>query len=86
MRNLFLVLGALALQACSLAPQVKVHEPTSARAAPPPFRAAQPQDGAIFQAAAYRPLFEDRRARFVGDALTVVINEKISSAQKNATR
>ena len=31
----------------------------------------------------YRPLFEDRRARYVGDTLTVVINES-TSASKNA--
>ena len=35
-------------------------------------------NGAIFQAVAYRPLFEDHRARLVGDTLTVDIVEKIS--------
>lgn len=85
MRRTFLATAALALlHGCFLAPQVRVHEPTTARA-PLPAPTARARDGAIFQAGGYRPLFEDRRARFVGDTLTVVINERISSAQKNAT-
>jgi len=38
--------------------------------------------GSIYQSAAYRPLFEDHRARMVGDTLTVQIVEKISAVQK----
>lgn len=82
-RALVLLVAAAALCACS-APQVRVHEPTSVRppaAVPPPARA----DGAIYRAESFRPLFEDRRARHVGDTLTIVINEKISAAQQNAT-
>ncbi len=30
-------------------------------------------NGAIFQGASYRPLFEDHRARLVGDTITVQI-------------
>jgi flagellar L-ring protein precursor FlgH len=37
-------------------------------------------NGAIFQAAQYRPLFEDHRARLVGDTLTVQIVEKVSAS------
>jgi flagellar L-ring protein precursor FlgH len=84
MRRIFFAAAALAVQGCSLAPEVQVHQPTTARA-PQPVLVAQPRNGAIFQTAGYRPLFEDRRARFVGDTLTVVIHENISSAQKNAT-
>lgn len=40
-----------------------------------------PVTGSIYQAAAYRPLFEDHRARMVGDTLTIQIVEKISASQ-----
>jgi flagellar L-ring protein FlgH len=42
-------------------------------------------NGAIYQAAAYRPLFEDHRARLPGDTLTVVIVEKINAVQKSTS-
>ncbi len=42
-------------------------------------------NGAIFQAAAYRPLFEDHRARIVGDSITVQIVEKVSATQKSTS-
>lgn len=38
--------------------------------------------GSIYQSAQYRPLFEDHRARMVGDTLTVQIVEKVSASQK----
>lgn len=79
-------LAALVLGGCFMSPQVKVHEPTTTRPAPAAASAASAAaGGAIFQAASYRPLFEDRRARYVGDTLTVVLNEKISASQKSNT-
>ena len=42
-------------------------------------------NGAIFQAGQYRPLFEDHRARMVGDSLTVQIVEKVSASQKSTS-
>lgn len=39
--------------------------------------------GSIYGSANFRPLFEDRRARHVGDLITIVINERVSSSQKN---
>ncbi|MDB5777103.1 MAG: flagellar L-ring protein FlgH [Herbaspirillum sp.] len=42
---------------------------------------APPASGAIFQSAAYRPLLEDRRARLVGDTMTILINEKTSAGK-----
>ena len=41
--------------------------------------------GSIYQAAQYRPLFEDYRARLVGDSITVQIVEKISATQKSTS-
>jgi len=53
--------------------------PTTARPQAMPQHAAP--TGGIFQAAAYRPLFEDRKPRYVGDILTVNINEKLNASQ-----
>ena len=41
--------------------------------------------GSIFQASTYRPLFEDHRARLVGDTLTVQIAEKVAASQKSTS-
>jgi flagellar L-ring protein precursor FlgH len=66
---------------------VEMHQPLTAR--PQQYVAPPPTQGAIFQATSmvrsvYQPLFEDRRARAVGDSLTISINEKIN-ASKTAT-
>lgn len=47
--------------------------------------AVAPSNGAIYQAAAYRPLFEDHRARHVGDTLTINIVEKVSASQSSTS-
>ena len=78
-----LLLGAVALAGCSAVPSSIVLQPTGARpaaAAPPPAA-----NGAIFQSAAYRPLFEDRRARLVGDMLSIVITEKTNAVKAGAS-
>ena len=43
-------------------------------------------NGAIFQSSQYRPLFEDHRARLVGDTLTVQIVETVSASQSNSSK
>ncbi len=42
-------------------------------------------NGAIFQPTQYRPLFEDHRARLVGDTLTVQIVEKVAASQTSTS-
>ncbi len=42
-------------------------------------------NGAIFQSGSYRPLFEDHRARLLGDTLVVQIVEKVSASQKSTS-
>ena len=42
-------------------------------------------NGSIFQTGQYRPLFEDHRARLIGDSLTVQIVEKVSATQKSTS-
>ena len=44
-----------------------------------------PSNGSIYQAASYRPLFEDHRARIAGDTLIVQIVEKISASQSSTS-
>lgn len=77
------VLGAAFLSGCAVAPDSIVQQPTTARPAVPV--AASAANGAIFQAASYRPLFEDRRARMVGDTLVIAINERTSAGKSSAT-
>ena len=80
-----LVAGAgLLLAGCSVIwPRVEVADTTP----PVPVALPQPQaaTGAIFQAGNYRPLFEDHRARLVGDTLTVQIVEKVAATAKSTS-
>ena len=86
-----LALAALALlsgcAAIQPTPPTAVHQPMTAR---PEARAqAVPATGAIYQVAYARPLFEDRRARQVGDTITINLVERNTaqkSANANATR
>lgn len=47
--------------------------------------ASRPANGSIYQNAAYRPAFEDRRARLVGDAVTIQIVENVTASQKSTS-
>jgi flagellar L-ring protein precursor FlgH len=62
--------------------KVEIAGPTSAR--PQPQIVAPVASGGIYQAASFRPLFEDRRARFVGDTLVMIINEKTSASNQTS--
>lgn len=64
-------------------PPVDVIKPTSTR--PEPVVLAPVASGSIYQAASYRPLFEDHRARLVGDTITVQIVEKVSATQSSSS-
>lgn len=86
MNKLYLAVLALCAGCAHVgSPKVDIAEPTNAlpQAQPPVTPAAA--NGAIFQAAQYRPLFEDHRARLVGDTLTVQIVEKISASQSSTS-
>jgi flagellar L-ring protein FlgH len=74
--------GVAGIAACSTVPETIVQHPTNVRPqVPTPVPSA---NGAIFQASAYRPMFEDRRARMVGDMLTISINERTSAGKSAA--
>jgi flagellar L-ring protein FlgH len=79
------IIASALLSACVSAPTSIVNGPTSARPLPPPYPPAAQNNGAIFQAANYRPAFEDRRARHVGDVINVVITESTSAVKNGAS-
>jgi len=75
--------AAMLLSACiTLAPS-RVDMGETRPVLPVPVAAPVVNNGAIFQAGQYRPLFEDHRARLVGDTLTVNIVEKVSATQSS---
>jgi flagellar L-ring protein precursor FlgH len=55
-------------------------------ARPEPRNETQSNNGAIYNVASARPLFEDRRARFVGDTITINIAERTQAAKKSDTK
>lgn len=81
MRKLLIAIPVLLGLAACATPSTDVHQPMTAR--PADRKVAAPADGAIFHAGANeRPLFEDRRARNVGDILTINIVEKTTANDK----
>ncbi|QDF98158.1 flagellar biosynthesis protein FlgH [Azoarcus sp. DD4] len=78
------ILAAVVLSGCASVystPPTAIHQPSSMR---PEMRPqAVPATGSIYQQAQVRPLFEDRRARNVGDIITINLVER-NTAQKSA--
>ena len=86
-----IAVGLLALlsncAAIQTTPPSAVHQPMSVR--PEAMATALPANGAIYQTVQARPLFEDRRARRIGDTITINLVERNTaekSANANATR
>ena len=81
------LLSILLLAACvETPPRPIVQQPMTAR--PPKVVAEAEPTGGIFQSTSggrYHPMFEDRRARSVGDTLIVTINENTSASKKSST-
>jgi flagellar L-ring protein precursor FlgH len=79
------LVAVLILAGCATTvPPTAVHQPMTARPAPKVDIA--PSSGAIFSVASARPLFEDRRARFVGDTLIINIQEKVQASKKSENK
>lgn len=80
------IMGAalLTLAGCANTPSSSIHQPTTAR--PAGHKSVDlPGNGAIFQAGQNEwPLFEDRRARNVGDILAINIVEATSASEKSS--
>ena len=86
MKPIVLLAGiAAVLCGCvATAPPTAVHQPMSIR--PEARNYSPPSNGAIFNLASSRPLFEDRRARFVGDTITINIVEKVQASKKSENK
>jgi len=82
LRNILMVLAILVLAGCNTDPSTNVRQPMTIR--PNPATPAAEADGAIYHVANSRPMFEDRRARFVGDTLTVTLVEKTAGSTSSA--
>jgi len=80
------VTALLIAHICSgCAPTVVYREPINEG---PGFRAAPPQivaNGSIYQGATNRFLFEDRKARRVGDLITIILDERTVSSKSAST-
>lgn len=81
---LIAVFAVLVIAGCVSSKTVSVHQPLTVR--PPEPKLPAYANGAIFSGAGYQPLFEDRRARNVGDTLIVTINEKINASKDSSTK
>ena len=78
------VLLALTLPGCALY-DTRLGMQTPPPVLPVPAATTPGTPGAIYNASTYRPLFEDHRARLVGDTLTVAIVEKVTATQKSTS-
>ena len=80
-----LCLLPLGLAACvTTTPPTAVHQPMAIR--PEAHSPAAGGNGSIYSMSNARPLFEDRRARFVGDIITINIAEKVQASKRWQTR
>lgn len=83
-RKLWLAGLLLGLAGCVSNPPTNVHQPMTVK--PIERKVAAPADGAIFHAGINeRPLFEDKRARNIGDILTINIVEKTAGDRKSSS-
>lgn len=74
------LVAAGTLTGCMTTPASNIHQPMTARPAPPPDHAAS--NGSVYYAGV-RPLFEDRRARQVGDTITINLVENTKAAKSS---
>ena len=81
------VLSALFFAGCTITPlsPVEVELPKNSRSAAIDSKPEPQANGAIYQVGAHRGLFEDRRARKMGDLLTISIEEKTSAKQSSTS-
>ena len=82
------LLAAAVLSGCALnnPPPVDMGStaPVTAVAIAPPAQAVS-NSGSLYQASRYRPVFENRRARMVGDTVMVQIVEKVAASQMQSS-
>lgn len=74
---------ALVINGCSVTPTSIVNQPTTART--PQLNNTPNNNGSIYNASSYRPMFEDRRPRFIGDIVTINITENTTATKANGS-
>lgn len=79
---ILLIAVAALVDGCAVVPPTIVGHPTTVK---PDRNPATPPSGSIYQAAAFRPMFEDYRARGVGDVIIMTINEATSAGKTAAS-
>lgn len=79
--NFTMVAATVMLSGCAVTPPTIVQHPLTAK---PDHPGVTPSNGAIFQTATYRPVFEDFRARQVGDVIIMTINENTTAGKSAA--
>lgn len=79
-----LLLATLLAGCVTTTPSTAIHQPMTVR--PEAKQVMTPANGSIYNVATSRPLFEDRRARLVGDTITINITEKTAAAKKSDTK
>ena len=77
------LLSAVLLSGCAITPTSIVQYPTTTRAPMP--EPVVVNNGSIYQPSTYRPAFEDRRARHVGDTMTIAITERTNAVKAGAS-
>jgi flagellar L-ring protein precursor FlgH len=85
--SLVLVVALLGSGCQSLPPKVVVDfaEPKVSPVAASAQAPVRPNSGSLFQTVSYRPAFEDRRARLIGDTITIQIVENVTASQKSTS-
>lgn len=84
-RVLLSLLSVTVLSACvTSTPSTMVHQPMTIR--PEPRTDVYATQGAIYNVGGSRPLFEDRRARYIGDTITINIVENTSASKNSETK
>ena len=80
------IAAAVLASGCALSPNapppVDMPVATTPPVLQPREQLAQTPSGSLFNASRYRPAFEDRRARLVGDLVTVQIVESVTASQR----
>jgi len=80
----------LVLSGCALSPNAPPPVDMPVATTPPMLQpreqTAQTPTGSLFNASRYRPIFEDQRARMVGDTVTVQIVEAVSASQSSDSK
>ncbi|MDB6061233.1 MAG: flagellar basal body L-ring protein [Verrucomicrobiaceae bacterium] len=73
---------ASALTACTIGPEPKPGDPAYAPVSAPAMMPPPPNQGGIYQAGGGLSLFEDKRARRIGDVITISLAESTTSSKK----